>query len=71
MTPEQEKTITELAEKAHNARRAYEASRLWNTAGRTETELKEQTVHAELLLTEMMMANAALSRAQIAFAETR
>ena len=70
MTPEQQDTITDLAAKAHQARRAYEASRTWNMAGRTPAELEEQTIRAELLLTEMMMANAALSRAQIAFAET-
>lgn len=70
MSPEQRKTITDLAEKAHDARRAYEASRAWNTAGLTPDEARKQTVACELLLTEMQMANSALGRAQIAAAES-
>lgn len=70
MTPEQREAITRLAEKAHDARRAYEGSRAWNTAGLTPEEARKQTVACELLLTEMQMANAALSRAQIAAADS-
>lgn len=70
MTPEQRKTITELAEKAARARMAYEASLAWNAAGLSFDDRVKQTTAAELLLTEMQMANAALARAQIAAAET-
>jgi hypothetical protein len=70
MTPEHTKLITELAEKASHARQAYAASQAWNVAGLTYEERVKQNAAVELLLTEMMAANAALSRAQIAVADS-